>query len=209
MIKLTISNVCKAFDADAVIGTKVPVGGYRKVLEAVIDAIEAHVPGEKETPGQYFLQLPDSLIPYVICGDGKVPPRDADPNPFVVREWRGQRQEFLRREYALPTTGVAAVVYTRDAYLANDDPDLTEAEKARVDQSDCTHVVVALLAFGGPSPRHTLSESGRTVGITSPERLEANIAGANDDFKGLSQADLDEIRRVTRERHDSYRTVAD
>jgi len=209
MTKLAISCVCKAFDIGAVVGTKVRREGYYRVIDAIHKAVEAHVPGEKETPGQHFIPLPTDVIPFVVCGTGAIPPKDVDPDPFVVREWRGEREEFLRREYACETTGVAAVVYTKEAYLANDDPDLTPEEKGRIRQQlDRTHVLVALLAYGGPPPRHTLP-SGRTLGLTSPTRLEANIAGANDDFKDLTEEELAEIRQVNTDRWNAFRTVAD
>jgi hypothetical protein len=170
-------------------------------------ALESHDCSKDRTPGQHFVQLPDRAVELVSCGEGRVPVNRADAE-FVVREWRGQQEEFLTRRHATPATGTACVVYTTKAYLADEDPDLTPEEKLRVAESGATHVIVAVLAFGGPNPRHTL-KSGKVLGLTSPTRLEANLAGGNKDFSGLTEYEIAEIREATARRWAEWRTVAD
>lgn len=78
------------------------------------------------------------------------------------------------------------VVYTREAYLA--DPDLQQPEeaeeRARIEASDATHVIVAVLAFAGPkSP-------------LPPNTFLHNLAGGN--HEALSWT-ADEIRSTAQQ----------
>lgn len=205
MTTFTVSNICHAFTA-ANVGTRVlNKGAFMAALEG---ALESYDRSGDETPGQHFITLPAGAHSLVSCGDGLVPVEEVDPNPFVVREWRGENEEFLKRRYAAKVTGVAVVLYTTEAYLADKDPSLTEEEKQRVQETGASHVVVAVLAFGGPPPRYTL-KSGRTIGLTSPTRLEKNMSGANSDYADMTDDEKEEARRVTANRWAEWRTVAD
>lgn len=82
--------------------------------------------------------------------------------------------------------GLALVVYTREAYLA--DPDLQKpeeaGERARIMVSDGTHVIVAVLAHAGPkSP-------------LPPNTLVHNLAGGNHEAAKWS---TEEIRGIAKE----------
>jgi hypothetical protein len=159
MTKIFPSNICSALD-NRVIGSAVIAHGA--FLDLVERAVEAHDTTHDAVPGQHYLELPPSACKLVSCGVG---PRSPRPEDYVVRVHRGRVEAFLKREHASRCASVAVVVYERLAYLAS--PDLGDEEATRVGRSDCTHVLVAVLASSGvPSP-------------LSPHRLVANLAGGN------------------------------
>ena len=138
--------------------------------------------------------LPDSAIPCVSAGAG---PRTPYPSDYVLREYRGRVEPFLRREKAAPVEGVAALVYTKDAYLKDPDVQKNPEEVARVASLDVQYVLVAVLAFAGPKPPLTL------------RRFVGNLAGGN--LEAL-QWPADLIREMAKEvdaYDDKWCTVAD
>jgi hypothetical protein len=132
-------------------------------LGQLMDYIEGQTAGHggagDREPGQHFLQLPKECIPLVSCGVGK---RTLDPQDYVPALDRGYVNTYLKRSKALPVTGVAAIVFTREAWYA--DPECAGMEMP----PDVTHVLVDVLAFSdGPPPPLT------------PHRFVENMAGGN------------------------------
>lgn len=204
-MSFAISNVCAAFDSSGV-GTRVL---NEAALLAVLEgALEEYDTSKDRSPGQHWIVLPEKAWGLVSCGDGKIPPKDVDPDPFIIREWRGEQMELLPRKYAAPVTGLAVAVYTADAYCSDPDPSLTEEERHRIRSTGVGHVIVGVFASGGPPNRVTL-KSGRTLGVCSPSRLEANLAGANPEYLGMTEDEKAEARTVCKARWEKWRTVSD
>jgi hypothetical protein len=157
-IKLAAADIVTAFDHSAIGSRVTKVDKFLDVAEKAVADFDFE---SQKVPGQGFILCPDA-VPFVSAGVG---PKSSNPEHYVCREHRGVVSAYLKREFAAKTTGCALVVYTRKAYFQ--DPDMTPAEVARIDASDPTHVLVAVLAFAGPeSP-------------LSPYRLVWNLAGGN------------------------------
>lgn len=172
MTRLLPANILTALSAST-IGTKVT--DTETFEQVAIAAIESFDFAGQRVPGQGFIPCND-LLPYVSAGVGK---RTQEPSDYVARCHRGQVELYLRRECAADATGVALIVYTREAYLADPDVQKDESEQARVSASDATHVLVAVLAFAGPKAP------------LSPTRFVHNLAGGNNE---AAQWSGDEIR---------------
>lgn len=166
MINCAAADICTAFEDDC-IGSKVT---DEDTFDLFLNkAILNHDTTKDRVPGQHFIVLPDAVSQAVSCGVGL---NSDDPDNYVLREHRGRVSSYLKRRYACPTTGVSVVVYTVAAYLG--DPDVTAEETARIKLIDdeypgepVTHVIVAVLAHGGPAPQ------------LSPYRFVHNLAGGN------------------------------
>lgn len=176
MTKFHVSNVCSAF-TPAPVGTKVTDAGAFTAALAL--AVAAHDPAGDRTPGQHFVMLPGDALATVSAGVARR--ADVPEDGYVVRVHRGRADCYAARPYAARATGLAAVVYTRDAYAA--DPQVTAEEVAGI-PGDVTHVIVAVLAFAGPKAP------------LSPHRFVANLAGGNRDAATYS---ADEMRAMARE----------
>lgn len=162
------SHVLTAFDYRAV-GSRV-LCKETDFMNALKWGIEQHDSSNDQKSGHHFIMLP-SMVKRVSCGVGR---RTENPEDYIPRLWRGKVELFLKREHALPTTGVAAVVYTRKAYRA--DPQVDAAQFAVTEGA--SHVLVAVLAFGGPEPQ------------VSPTRFVTNLAGGNAAYAEMSVVDL-------------------
>lgn len=176
MTKIVNANIVTCFDAETV-GSKVVEPQFFGTI--VRKAVEAFDFAGQRVPGQGFIMLDPIACSMVSAGVGK---HTHNPEHYVVRSHRGKVGAFLRREHAEKATGVAVVVYTTEAYLA--DPDCDPAERARVLASEATHVLVCVLAFAGPKsplPVYTFVR---------------NLAGANNEALAWS---ADEIRAKARE----------
>ena len=118
---------------------------------------------------------------------------------YHPRLWRGVVSLYLKREKAATADSVAAVVYTKDAYLL--DPEVKDSpEGKRVLESDATHVLVAVLASAGPKA---------PVGF---ERFVKNLAGGNRKYSPDQGYTLEKAiaeARAVAEYHDEWCTVAD
>lgn len=161
-MNIGISDICTAFDLQT-IGSKV---NHRAQFMSLLEkALQAYDTSKDRAPGQHFIQLPEAVLPLVSCGMGK---RTQDPSDYVARLYRGNVSLFLERRKAAEVTGCAVVLYTRQAYLK--DPDIEPREAARVICAGYTHVIVAVLAFGGPDGAQL-----------SPYRFVHNLAGGNNE----------------------------
>jgi len=157
---LIASNIVTAFDNSA-IGTKVvDAGGFMAEAHKAIAAFDFDA---QTIPGQGFIPCKE-LIPFLSAGVGR---RSTNPEDYVVRLHRGRVDAYLRRECAVSCEGAAIIVYTRAAYLADPDVQRDDAERTRIESSEATHVLVAVLGFAGPTAP------------LSPFRLVANLAGGN------------------------------
>lgn len=169
---LAVASVCGAFAPNGNVGTRVTnTSGFMTSLSL---ALRSYDTANDRVPGQHFVIVPEAM-PYVSAGVGRNEGRTADQ--YVVREHRGRMGAYLKRKYAAPVSGVAVVVYTRAAYMA--DPEVTPEEVAAL--GNATHVVVAVLGFAGPNPP------------LSPYRFVSNLAGGNNEAKTYT---ADEIRRM-------------
>ena len=185
---IIISSILTAFEAKT-IGTKALEGFGLHLMHAV----ESHDFNTESICGQACIHIPDA-IPFVSGGLGR---SRKDPNDYVLRSHRGKVHAYLKREFAEPVTDCHVVVYTRDAYLADPDIDEDPDEANRIQNSSCTHVLIAVLAASGaPS-------------TLSPYRFVKNLAGGNHEALAWS---ADEIRAKAREiaaNVDEWSVVAD
>ena len=179
MIKLETANIVTAFLTSA-IGTKVL--DREAFMSVASKAVEAHDPSGDRQPGQHFVMCPEGKS-FVSAGVGR---RTCNAEDFILRNGHFGVEAYLKREKAAEIDGLALVVYTRDAYMA--DPDLQKPEEAeertRIEKSDCTHVIVAVLAFAGPkSP-------------LPPATFVHNLAGGNHE---ATQWNADEIHNLAQQ----------
>jgi hypothetical protein len=174
-MKIAFSNICSANRSEA-IGSKIV--NDEIFCDLTGKAIAEYDFASARIPGQGFIHLPKEANVSVSAGVG---PRSKNPRDFVLREHRGIVTPYLKREFAAPVTGVALVVYTRDAYIK--DPDITPEEVERI--GTATHVIVAVLAYAGP-------ESSPLP----PYRLVWNLGGGN--LEALTYT-ADEIRAKAKE----------
>lgn len=139
---------------------------------AIMKALETY---EMPENGQGFVSLPEDSWSCVLPGVAR---RTTNPEDYVNRSHRGKVGQFLRRDkVALPALdGVAAIVYTAEAFLA--DPQTSDEEKAAFVEAGFTHCWVTTLAFAGPKPP-----------VTS-WRFVVNLAGGNAAYADKTVEDL-------------------
>ena len=188
-MKIEKSNIVTAFDKKT-IGTKVVNPSEFEGFLA--EAVRQHDPSKDRVPGQHFLPMPTESFSTVSAGVGV---RTGNLGDYILREYRGQVDIYLRREFAPPVESLAVIVYTAEAYLA--DPDASPDEADRIRHSGASHVLVAVLASAGP--RAPLS----------PKRFVHNLAGGNREAMAWN---ADEIRAKAIESeayHDQWCVVSD
>jgi hypothetical protein len=173
-MKIVNSKIVTAF-SDQTVGTKV-IDAEEFWIKVKTDLC-FHDVDKDVVAGQHFIMLRNPEK-YLSAGIGK---RTTNPEDYVLRLYRGQVKAYLRREFAAPIEGGAAVIYTIDAY--RNDPQVDEDELNSIDP-DCTHVLVAVLGFAGPKPPLT------------PGRFVQNLAGGNNDAFCYT---ADEIRSIAKE----------
>ncbi len=185
------SNICSAFTPNA-IGTRVVDGDA--FLNALETAVASYDASADRVPGQHFVPMPEDTYCTVSTGVGQ---RSPDPQDYTIRVHRGQVNAYLKREKAAPVEALAAIVYTRNAYLNDPDVQKNAAEQERVNSSDVSHVLVAVLASAGPRSPLT------------PDRFVKNLAGGNREALAWNG---DEIRAKASEiaaYYDAWCVVAD
>lgn len=159
-------------------GVGTQVTNDTRLFALVCETLREHDTSKDRAPGQHFVALSHYAVECVSGGVGR---RTTDPKDYVPRLHRGRVELFLDRAKAEPVTGVAAIVYTFDAYRK--DPDVTVEELQRIAFYVPTHVLVGVLAFAGPPSQLT------------PYRFAANLAGGNaafttwtgDEIRGLAK----------------------
>jgi len=196
---LGFASIVQAFNETA-IGTKaVKPEELKNLLARVAETHEYPEEDDAEKGiirGQSFIILPPEAIEMVVSGVGK---RTSKPEDFVLREWRGEVQPFLKREHAVPVTGVAVVLYTAEAYLRDPQVQEDENEWMRVARSFAEHIVVAVIAFGGPQGAPPLS----------PSRFVSNLGGGNLNAQKLDGDTIREQAREIDKYHKEWCVVAD
>jgi hypothetical protein len=193
-MKIEHSNIVTAFD-EQTIGAKV----YNKlVFNALLaQSIEQHDFSKDRTPGQAVLDL-SSFRLATNCVSGGIGRKTNNPDDYVIRVYRGGPKMFLKRNLSAPIEFLKAVVYTREAYLIDPDVLAEPKELARIEASNATHVLVAVLA-------------GAVESFVSPYRFVANLAGGNLDYAPgkMSHLDLVELAVKVKSFSDEWSVVAD
>ncbi len=189
-MKIVNANIVTAFD-ESTIGSKVinPVGFRFYLAQAISEFDFAAQP----VAGQGFMHLHPSATETVSAGVGV---SSTNPENYVLRNHRGVVLPFLKRQFAAKVSGVACVVYTLDAYMADPDVRNDPVECERV--KGATHVLVAVLAFAGPK-----------APALGTHRLVHNLSGGN---RAALLWTADEIRAKALEAKtydDAWSTVAD
>ena len=192
-ISLCTSDTCTAFKISTV-GTKVYSSALPDFMRILAKAVEDYDPTSDRVPGQHFVPLPSEANKMVSPGIG---PRTKSPYDYVLATHRGRVGAFLKRRFTenVKLDGVACIVYTKAAYLA--DPQIGYAEGQRLHNSVYTHVVVAVLAFVGPRPPLT------------PHRFLANLAGGNKEAATYTLADIYKMAADVLEYDEHWCVVSD
>ena len=186
-MKFINANILQAFD-DTAVGTRV-VQPYlfMRHLSAAVAVFDFDA---QTTPGQGFVSLPKEAFSSVSAGVGEKKyaidelSGEPDPGAYIMRPWRGSMNVSLKRDYAAEVEGLAAIIYTTDAYLADPDVARDSDEVSRVEATGASHIIVAVLAFAGPKAP------------LSPGRLVSNLAGGN---KNALAWNADTIREKAKE----------
>jgi hypothetical protein len=183
---------------DNCIGSKVVIANdkhwhIREFELALQKAIATHDPKDDWSEGQLQVVFPKEHLNLLSCGVGE---RTDNPDDYVVRVHRGQVSLFLKREKALPCESAKVIVYTKAALLK--DPQLAEEDRTRIEESEVTHYMVALLANaeGVPDSR-------------SPYRLVDCLAGGNNDAEKWTLEDIKRLAKDARDYADKWEVVAD
>ncbi|MBU1721538.1 hypothetical protein KKG38_02030 [Patescibacteria group bacterium] len=187
---MTHASIVSAFNVEA-IGTKVL--NSEKFTEVAQKAIAAFDFEGQDVPGQGFIFVPDA-VPFVSAGVGR---RTENASDFHAVLYRGRVELFLKRSCAAAVDGCALVVYTREAYLADPDVQADAKEQQRIEESDCTHVLVAILAFAGPKAP------------LSPVRFVHNLAGGNNEAATWTVEEIREKAVEVKSYDDTWCVVAD
>lgn len=184
-----ISSVCEAFNLECV-GSSVL--DHAQFFVHLTEALEKHDISNDRVPGQHYIVMPAKAHMNVSSGVGR---KSSDPKNYVLRAHRGVVSAYLRREFASPVEGLAVVVYTVDAYVA--DPDVSGAEIADIKKGGFTHVIVAVLASAGPTSHLT------------PHRFVHNLAGGNNEALTYSGHTIREMAKGIRDYYNAWSVVAD
>lgn len=196
-ISILNSNIVTAFNRD-VCGHKTPAIGT-KVIESeefwarTKDLIRSHDSGKDREPGQYFIMAP-GLRNALAGGVGL---RTDDPADYISRMYRGKVRCFLKREFAEKLTSesfIALIIYTRKAYLLDPDTQKDAEETTRVENSNATHVLVAVLAG---------------TNYMSPDAAIHNIAGGNREWLNYTIEELHAKAKWVEEIDEKFCAVAD
>jgi hypothetical protein len=159
-----------------------------KLLQFIKDTVEAN-PEVFPANGQGFFMMNEPARTMVTAG---VALRTFNPEDYIPREHRGVVDSYIRRDRVnrmdLIPDGVAAIVYTIDAYI--NDPETTDKEKEALVKGGITHVLVTILAFKGPKPPQSVI------------RFVLNLAGANARYQEMT---ADEIRAEAKEVADYHK----
>ncbi len=191
-IVIGICNTLNAFDA-ITIGTKVI--DQAAFLKGLTAAIKEQSRETDRYPGQHAIILPDSLFGTVSAGVGK---RTLNPNDYTLQTHREHVSAYLKRSHAAPIQNLTAIVYTKEAYLNDPDVQADKTEFSRTEQSQATHVLVALL-----------SSPTKETPPLSPYRLVHNLAGGNNEATLWSAAEIYEKAKKSKIYWDTWATVAD
>lgn len=199
-VRIAPSNILSFFDKETIGAKALDSQGFISILQ---QAIFQHNFAAEKTPGQAVIDLAQAMPKYSMeewrqIVSGGIGPRSARPQDYVLRLHRGHVHMFLKREFAAPPRSIRAVVYTKQAYLV--DPDVLGdlQERQRIEGTECTHVLVAVLASCVDS-------------FVSPYRFVANLAGGNLDYEEskMKYAGLVSLAKQVKEFDDNWAVVGD
>ena len=158
-MKISISNICSAFEMNTV-GTKVVSRTY------FMACLEEEITKAKFGDGVCVVPC-DAAIVTVTCGVAK---RENVPiSGYVAREHRGEVILCAKRLFASTPESLNVVVYERDRYVR--ESQVSTEEAARILKEEADYVIVAVLASAG---------EGRPP--VSSHRFVRNLAGGNKDY---------------------------
>lgn len=186
---IAVSGICSAFEEHP-IGSKVI--WERNFMELLEKEITKHDFSSDRIPGQAYLVIPGAEK-YVLSGQGT---HTQNPDDYELRLHRGKVHTFLKKHRAEPTVEVAAVVYTKAAYLS--DPDILEdggVERGRIIARDPDYVLVTVLASSVKSAP------------MSPYRFVKNLAGGNYEALAWTADEIREKARAIATHADAWGTV--
>ena len=148
--------------------------------------MEKHEPHPEGVEGQHFIMFPEG-IPFI---EGAVGKATDDTTDYVLRSHRGEVRSFLKRRtgVALKVDSMAAIVYTKAAYLIDPDVAKDPGEIERVAALNVTHVIVALLSpLSPPEPGRLVANFAGGNRLTETMTREQLLSGAKDchDFWGV------------------------
>ena len=195
MNKIMVSNICHAFDNEAV-GSKVYSGLHAHFMKALEKVIEKHDFTTGNVPGQAVVNLPGKVNEWVSPGTWF---RTNNPKDYVVREYRGAVGMFMRRHSGMQSHHVSCVVYTRAAYEA--DPDFTQDEAVVVNEffgKGNGYVLVAVLG-----------DCDKNKSTVSYGRFVKNLAGANHEYIVMEKPALVRLAMDVDKYRSTYCGVAD
>ncbi len=189
-ITLGVAPIVSAF-GEKTIGSKVI--DQASFLQFVVAGIETHDTVSDREPGQHKIELPAEAADIVSAGVGK---NTNNPDDYVIRAHRGKVNTYLKREMAKRATSVAAIVYTREAYL--NDPDVSSSSWfCQAVANGETHVLIAVLASAGP-------ESPLTT-----QRFVKNLADGNNEALAWTADEIREKAAEVTAYYDEWCVVAD
>lgn len=188
-IPFAVSNICSSFD-ESTIGTKVT--DREAFMAALAEATKKYDSSKDRVEGQHFIPL-NEAIDIVSAGVGE---RTDNPADYIHRFYRGKVTSFLKRERAAIAETLNVVLYTKKAYLSDLDVDGTD-ETELLNNTDCSHVIVAVLASAGPKPQ------------LSPNRFAHNLAGGNKEAQQWSADEIREKSKAVVDYDNKWCTVAD
>lgn len=158
-MKITVSNICSAFN-EKTVGSKVVSRTY------FMACLEEAIGKAKFDNGMCVVPVNDATVA-VASGVAK---RSTVPfNGYVGREHRGEVILCAMRVYASETKSVSVVVYTAARY--HKESQVSHDEAQRVVASGAQYVIVAVLASAGEGPSPLTSH-----------RFTRNLAGGNKDY---------------------------
>lgn len=150
--------------------------------EALLGELPALVEGyEFPENGQGFVTLPKELE--ALVQPGVVDRLRVSANNMQITEHRGEyiivaRRRRLSKEQIGKVDGAAAIIYNRDAVLA--DPQVSDEDKTDFESEKFTHMLVTVLGFRGPKAP------------ASSHRFVRNVAGGNAAYLSKSGDELRE-----------------
>ena len=187
-MNIFVHPIAKSQFTTSAVGTfvRAPVSLQRNIEMALADY-------EFPENGQGFVSLPEEAWDCVLPGVAR---RTTNPEDYKNALHRGKVGQFLdRTKVELPALdGVAAIVYTREAFLA--DPQTSDEEKQAFIEAGYTHCWVTTLAFAGPKPP-----------VTS-WRFVVNLAGGNVSYEEMSKEDLVEMAQFIEAYESEWAVVA-
>jgi len=201
MMKIMISNICSAFENEAV-GSKVKEKYHSFFMKELEKAILNHDWNSDRVKGQAVLDLPNELAAAVWPGNYFRPNGSARVDDFVLRVYPNRVGTYLKRTKFMKSKNVSAVVYTRDGYRNDPDFDAHDVEGERFNKffgkDTDGYVLVAVLA--NPSwSKSTVSYS----------RFVKNLAGANNEYAVMSKDEVVDLAKKVVEHNDNFMGVAD